>query len=409
LITLLADGSFRRVWATGGLVGVLRWLELLAISVFVLQQTGSPSMVALFTFIRLAPLFLLGALAGAVADRCQRKTLLLIGLVVLALASTVLGFLALAGRLELWHVALGAGLNGVYWSAEFPVRRTMLCEIAGPAQLGRAMAMEAATSNATRMLGPALGGFLFQFVGLHGVFFLGTALYAAGVLLIWPLRYQRTGPERARWTMLEALREGWQVVRSRRLIVAVLAVTVIVNMWGFAYITMVPVIGEQVLGLAAFPIGVLASAEGLGALIGAFAVGLYGKPPAYTRIYLYSSYVFLAGVLGFALSTWFTLSLVLMLICGLGIAGFAVMQSTILFLAAPPEVRSRVMGVLTVSIGAGPIGMLHVGFLADWLGAGTAVAIIAIEGLIALRLAALLWPEMRRAVDVAADTQAVAD
>ena len=399
MITLLADGSFRRVWATGGLVGVLRWLELLAISVFVLQQTGSPSMVALFTFIRLAPLFLLGALAGAVADRWQRKTLLLIGLITLALTSTVLGVLALTDRLELWHVALGAFLNGVYWSAEFPVRRTILCELAGPAQLGKAMAMEAATSNATRMLGPALGGFLFQFVGLHGVFFLGTALYAIAALLVWPLQYRRTGPDPVHWTMLDSLREGWQVVRSRRLIVAALAVTVIVNMWGFAYITMVPVIGDQVLGLAAFPIGVLASFEGLGALIGAFVVGLYGTPPAYTRIYLYSSYLFLAGVLGFALSTWFALSLVLMLICGLGIAGFAVMQSTILFLAAPPDVRSRVMGVLTVSIGAGPIGMLHVGFLADWLGAGTAVAIIAIEGLIALSVAALLWPEMRRAVD----------
>ena len=72
------------------------------------------------------------------------------------------------------------------------------------------------------------------------------------------------------------------------------------------------------------------------------------------------------------------------------------MQSTIFFLAAPAAMRSRVMGILTVSIGAGPLGMLHVGLLADWLGAPAAVALIAGEGLLALALAVLIWPELRR-------------
>jgi hypothetical protein len=88
----------------------------------------------------------------------------------------------------------------------------------------------------------------------------------------------------------------------------------------------------------------------------------------------------------------------LILLCGIGIAGFSVMQSTIIFLASPPALRSRVMGVLTVSIGAGPIGMVHVGLLADGLGATTAVAIIALEGLLALALAARYWPELWRPI-----------
>ena len=95
-------------------------------------------------------------------------------------------------------------------------------------------------------------------------------------------------------------------------------------------------------------------------------------------------------------------SLALILICGIGIAGFAVMQTTIVFLAAPAPVRSRVMGLLTVAIGAGPIGMLYVGVLADLLGAPAAVALLAIQGLVALGLAAWYWPEMRRPVDLRA-------
>jgi len=132
-------------------------------------------------------------------------------------------------------------------------------------------------------------------------------------------------------------------------------------------------------------------------------VARWFRPPAYTRVYLFSSFGFLAGVLGFGLSGWFPLSLGLNFVCGITLAGFAVMQSTIMILAARPEVRSRVMGVLTVCIGAGPLGMLHLGWLADWLGAAAALQVMAVEGLVALALVALIWPEMRRATALTTD------
>ena len=112
---------------------MLRWLELLAVSVFVLEATGSPFLVALLTFLRMAPMLLCGIPAGALADRYDRRRLLIIGLVVLALISAVLALLARSGRLAIWQIALGTLLSGVFWSAEFPVRRTMLGEIAGAA------------------------------------------------------------------------------------------------------------------------------------------------------------------------------------------------------------------------------------------------------------------------------------
>jgi predicted MFS family arabinose efflux permease len=199
------------------------------------------------------------------------------------------------------------------------------------------------------------------------------------------------------------LSEGWRFTRAHRTIVGALAVTVIVNLWGFAYITMVPVIGERTLGLSPVLIGLLLSTEGLGALLGALLVARFERPSRYLQIYAGSSLLFLLAVLAFAWSSWFPLSLGLILLCGVGIAGFAVMQSTIFFLAAPAEMRSRVMGMVTVSIGAGPLGMLQVGLLADWLGAPLAVAVIAGEGLLALALAVLLWPELRRPADLAPD------
>jgi MFS family permease len=395
--SLLRNGAFVRVWLTGGVAGVLRWLELLAISVYVLETTGSPFLVALMTFLRMAPMFLFGIPAGALADRYDRKRLLLIGLGVLAAAAGALALITLQGRITLWHIATGTFLNGMFWASEFPVRRIMLGEIAGVERLSRAMALESATSNATRMIGPALGGVLIQAIGLWGVYALGALLYLACAVLVLPVAYRSAGAGGAA-SLLAMLREGWRFARGERLVVGALAITVIVNLWGFAYITMVPVIGERALGLSPVLIGVLMSTEGLGAVLGALLVARYDRPRQYTRIYTASSAAFLLGVLAFALSTSFPLSLALILFCGIGIAGFAVMQSTIVFLAAPAAVRSRVMGLLTVAIGAGPIGMLYVGVLANWLGASAAVACLAFQGLIALALAAWYWPELRRPV-----------
>ncbi|MEM9628453.1 MAG: MFS transporter [Pseudomonadota bacterium] len=393
--TLLGEDRFRAVWLTGMMIGVFRWLELLAIGVFTFQTTGSAVLVSLMTLLRMAPLFLFGLPMGMLADRFDRKTLLLIGLFALTLSSSVLAVLAITDRLTLWHVGLSAFLNGTFWAAEFSVRRSMLGEIAGNARVGPAMALESSTSNATRMLGPGLGGLILETAGLTGIFIASAVTYAVCLLLIRPLVYQAQGASRSS-SLIDTLIEGWRTVRSSRIILASLAITMVVNFWGFAYITLIPVIGEDQLGLSAMMIGMMASTEGLGALIGALLVGMYARPAHYTRLYLYASALFILTLVVFGLSTSQPLSFAMMLLAGLFVSGFAVMQSTVTFMAAPPETRARVMGVLTVSIGTCPIGMLHVGLLADMFGAGPAVMIMAIEGLLALSVVAVFWPEMRR-------------
>ena len=334
--SLLQDERFRPVWLTGMMAGVFRWLELLAIGVFTFQLTGSATLVSLMTLLRMAPLFLFGLPMGMLADRFDRKTLLVIGLAVLMVSSSILTFLAWTDRLTLWHVGLSAFLNGTFWAAEFSVRRSMLGEIAGPARLGPAMALESSTSNATRMLGPALGGMILETAGLAGIFAASAVSYLVCLLMIRPLVYQAKGGG-LQSGILSTLAEGWRSVRSSRIIMASLAITMIVNLWGFAYITLVPVIGERQLGLSPVLIGVLASTEGLGALIGSILVGLYARHRHYTRLYLYASAVFLLILIGIGLSASPYLSFVLMLLAGISISGFAVMQSTVTFLASPAE------------------------------------------------------------------------
>ena len=394
-MALLGDGRYLRVWVAGGFVGTMRWLEILVIAVFTLEVTGSAFQVAMMMMVRSLPMFLFGTISGAIAEQVNRKTIMVCALVTATGVAVTLATLAHTGRIEIWHIGVGAFLSGVLWTTEFPVRRTMLGEIAGASRIGPAMGLDSATTNGTRMLGPALGGLLYETIGVDGAYMLGAALYTIGCGLILSLDYTPAQPLVRQWNVFKTIREGLVYVRGNRAIMATLAVTVIMNVWGFPFAAMVPVIGVEDMGLSAFPIGILMSAEGAGAFMGALLIATFARPAWYNRLYLYGSLLVMVMVAIFSFSTWFGLSLGLLMTAGFGAAGFSAMQTTIMFTLAPPEMRGRVMGVLTVCIGSGPLGMLHIGLLAGWLGASTAVLVVALEGIVILAIAARVWRELR--------------
>lgn len=397
LASLLKDPLFLRIWIAGAMVGTIRWLEVLAVGVYTYQKTGSPFIVACMLFARMLPTMLLGAFAGAIAERVNRRHLMMAGLAAMCIISAFLVALALSGQLAIWQIAVGAALSGIFWSGEFPVRRTMLGEVAGLGRLSAAMGLDSATNNFTRMLGPLLGGTLLTTLGLEGAYALGVLLYAIAFVNMATLAFQETfSAESTPAGVLKSIGDGLAYIRTNRLIAATLVVTVFVNLFGFSYISMVPVIGEQHLGLGALAVGVLMSAEGCGALMGSLVVAAWVRSRYFTAIYLSGSALYLAMILAFSLSPWFTAAILILFTGGLGAACFGSMQSTLIFFAATPRMRTRVMGVLVACIGAGPIGVLHVGLLAEWLGAHHAVTIIAVEGLIAIAVSALIWPELRR-------------
>jgi MFS family permease len=388
---LFHETSFGRLWYAGAVTSTMRWLESLAVGVFVFDLTNSPIMVAVFLFLRWAPLVLFGAWIGVIADRVSRKGILLGGLVAMCFVSGLLAVLMMTDSVALWHIGLAAFLSGTFTSTDYSTRRAMIGEASGMERVGVAMAFDTGTNNGTRMLGPALGGFLLEFIGLHGAYLLGMALYASAAIAVWRMAYAQERPAGPAPKVLANMVEGFRYARSEPMVVGVLSITVIVNAFGFPFASILPVIGRDTLGLSAFPVGILASSEGLGALLGAVFVGLTVLRSRYGKFFVGGSFVFLGGVFLFALSPYFESSLLVLLLAGLGIAGFSSMQSTILLSVAPPEIRGRVMGLLAVSVGTMPIGILYAGFLADWLGAPAGLALVAGQGLFLWLLAALYW------------------
>jgi predicted MFS family arabinose efflux permease len=191
--------------------------------------------------------------------------------------------------------------------------------------------------------------------------------------------------------VIEHMIEGVVLVRRDPRLVGILIITVIYNTFGWPFTSMIPVVGQDRLNLGAAGIGLLASMDGVGAFCGAVAIALCAKPRHYGRLYIGGVAAYLAMLPAFALAANPLLAGSVLLATGLANAGFSIMQATLVYLSAPPEMRSRVFGVLSVCIGIGMIGFIHLGLLAGLIGASWATATTGIEGLLALMLTRRWW------------------
>jgi MFS family permease len=403
--TLTRDGNFLCIWILGGLTGVVRWFQLLAFGVYTFEVTGSPLLVSTIPILWMLPLTLLGPVIGVVADQISRKVLLAGSITMIIVVQAGMAFAAHEGVLSYELLALASVLSGLFWATDMPIRRRLLGDLSG-GHVSTAMGLDSATGNATRMAGPLLGGVVLQMVGMFGVFTLSGAVYTVCLALMLIARLPDRLTPAAAPSFLRDLAGGVRFVIGDRPLRRILIITIIFNLWGFPFTSMIPIIGREYLGLSPFYVGVISSMEGLGAFVGAMLVATLAKPEFFFRIYLGGTLLNLSaigylGLLTFVAGgphhSFFSVSMALML-TGIASACFAAMQGTLVYLAAPPEFRSRVLGVLTLCIGTGPIGFFNVGWMAEQFGVPAALAIISAEGLFAL-LVLWIWGESQDQVN----------
>ena len=395
--TLLRDGRYVRIWLVGWFTGIVRWLDLLAYGIFAYELTGSPLMVALIALVRFLPLALLSLPFGAASDTLSPRKIMFWSLVGVSMTTAGMLAIQLTSGLAYWHLILATLASGIFWASDMPLRRKMIGEIAGSDRLARAMSFDYATSNGTRLFGPMIGGVIYQNVGMGGVLGIGLALYLVTVILAFGIR--PTGGKRGGsfdpWkTLIGAARSARRALRSND-VGCILAVTVIFNVWGFPFVSMIPVIGDEVLGLSPSLIGYVASIEGLMSLVSVVLVGVYAHPRFYRRLYYGGVVVHLmaVGFIGLMPGLW-TLCLGLA-VAGFAISGFAAMQATLIYMVAPQGMRGRYLGLVSICIGAGLIGFANVGLMAELFGAQAALAIIAVEGLVAILILGTVWRSLR--------------
>jgi MFS family permease len=385
--------DFWRLWYVGLIVATVRWLETVVVGIVVYQRTDSAFLVSMMTMLRLLPMGLFGVFLGALAERFDRGRTLFMVVLLMSATSAVLAVLDLAGQLEVWHLAVASFINGCGWATDNPVRRVMMGEVVGREKVGTAMSLDVGASNATRMIGPALGGFLLAGTGIRGAFILSVLMYGTALLAILTIR-SRIPRAAGSGAVLARIGEGLALVRGDRRLIGVLVVTVIYNLFAWPFTSMIPVIGRDGLHLGPEGVGLLATMDGIGAFAGAMLLALWLIPRWYGRAYIGGVICYLITVVIFALVQSPALAGAALLLTGLGGAGFGTMQATLVYLAAPAEMRSRILGVLTVCIGTGPIGFVWLGWLADRIGAHNATAVTGVLGLLAMATTWRWWKDI---------------
>jgi MFS family permease len=391
---LLKTPDFLRLWLVGAFANAMRWLELLASGLFAYEVTGSALAATGVVAARQLPQLLFGAFAGAVSEAINRKTIVMLALIVPAIVSTLLASLATTGHLALWHVALGNLVSGTMWATEMSTRRRMVGEVAGPQRIVPAIALDSATNAATRMIGPLLGGIAFEWLGMSGAYTFTALVQFAGALafagLVHPQLVRRLDLAR----IPAEIAEGVAFARTRPVILLVYGITVVTNFFAFAYSGLVAPLGISAFQVSPMLVGLLAAAEPIGALIGGalIAGGLVRMDRRLT--FAGGAALFMAALIVMSLSPSYWLAFAVLVIGGFGTAGFGNMQTTLMLTEAPPDMRSRLMGMVTVGIGTGPLGVLTAGAIAADFGPRAAGRAMAPAGLLCTAVLAL-WLRRR--------------
>lgn len=396
-ISLLSYRQFFFVWAAGSIHIALTMFETLSASLYVFEQTTSPFYVALLFVTRLVPLALFGSFAGVLAGRFNRRKMLLVGYGLLTIMFSLLALLAVFGQIELWHIYLGTFINGTAMAFDWPVRHTMMGELAGPQRIGSAMSLDMGTRMAMYLIGPAMGGLVFQFIGIQGIYLVACGSIFLALTLAWAISFQFVSSQPHSSALFAELLQGFHYARANRVILAVLGITLVVNIFGVhALQAMTPVIGVEMFALSPFQIGLLLATAGLGGLLGSAGISMYAHPHYYGRLFFFGTLLFFLTTFLFSLSAILWTLFPFLFLGGVGLALFGGMQPTLLFVESSPEMRSRVMGLLVVCIGAAPIGMFSIGILAEWLGASRALSLGGGVGILLLIASFFFWPELSK-------------
>jgi predicted MFS family arabinose efflux permease len=384
--------DYRRFFSAQLVALVSGWMHTVAQSWLVLQLTDSPLRLGLIGTLQFGPILLFSIVTGAVADRLPKRKLLVATNLMLALLALVLAALVASGRVRYWHVGVVAVLAGLAQTFDAPARQSLMAELVGKADLVNAVALNSAAFNAARIVGPAVGGVMIARFGVVPSFLINAVgiLVVAGALATLPVRGD--APVRRGTTMTQEIAEGLRYAMRTPLIRMVLGMLFCVSITVFNFTVYVPLLARHVLGLGAEGFGFLMAALGVGAVSGALTIGFRpsGPPPLST----------MAGAAALALTGLLSLSaarqlwVAALLLFATGFFGLVLVAScnTRLQLAAPDELRGRMMSLYTlVWGGVFPIGAFCVGAISEGWGVSRAFFVQGTVGLTALAALTLWW------------------
>lgn len=380
-----------RLFFAGQLVSVVgTWMQTVAIGWLVYQLSDSAFTLGMVRFLSAIPITLLTLVGGAVADRVEKRRVVVFTEGTAMVLAFVLTALVYFGVVKIWHIAVLGLFEGITDAFDIPTRQSFVVEMVGKDDLMNAIALNSSLFNGARVFGPALAGVLIAVVGVVGCFFVNGLSYLAIVAAYLAMRLPAV-PQRAEhkpmWhETLEALR----YVRDHRVLRAVIGLVTVVSLFGWPYSVLLPVFARDVLHTGARGYGFLMAANGVGALVGALTLASLGDSPHKRKLFYGGLFGFCAMLCVFAFSTAYWLSATALAGSGFFMIIFFATANTSVQTRVPDELRGRVMGIYALAfLGLTPFGSLIAGALAKATSALFTVALGAIicivAGLVVMR------------------------
>ena len=366
LISPFNNPKYKILWFSNMISYQSRWTQLIVSNWIVLEITNSPFLVSLVAFFGTIPLFVIGIFGGQFADQLPRKKMLLFTALISLITSLILLLEIITNSIEYWHVYISITIIGISWSIDMPSRRSLIHDFMDGKPIANGIALDSIGISLATIIGPALAGILISIYGIGSGLFLICIFYIVSIFLINLIPTTPAINQNSKGKLFKIqTKEIINLLKAYPIIVPTIFLTVIMNLLMFPYTFILPVIAKNTLELGPDLMGILQSTPGAGAMIGTILICSMPKIPNHFKIYYIGCLISFLGVFCFAISTNFITSSMILVFIGLGTAGFASMQSTIILTNTPYNKRGLGLGLITIAIGSGPFGALFVGQVAE--------------------------------------------
>jgi MFS family permease len=395
-LSALRHRNYRLYWL-GQLSSVLAQnMEGIAQSWLVLELTNSPLLLGLTGLAFAIPTITLTLLGGVIADRADRRRIMIFSQLGSASIFFILATLVVVGRIALWHVMTLAFLSGCIRAFDRPSRMALLPQMVPREDIPNAVAVGGTIWQLNRLVGPAVAGLLIYLIGIGPTYYFCFLASLSAVCLWLGIRFEHQPTAVSSGGLLQHMMDGLNFIRKNEIYYTFISMTFFNSVFGMSYLILMPVFARDVLTVGSQGFGFLQSAGGLGALCGVLAVAYFSHSRGKGRQAIGGAIVFGILLIIFALSKSYLLSLILA--CALGIASqfYITMINAILQVNLPDQLRGRVMGIYGLTWELMPVGGLIAGAIAEYAGAPAAVVVGgAFVAVMALGIA-IFSPNMRR-------------
>lgn len=372
------------------------WMDNIAEAWLVYRLTGSSLLLGTVAFAGQIPVFLLAPVGGLVADRLDRRRVVIATQTLSMIIAGTLAGLTLSGRVKVWEVILLASLMGVVNAFDIPARQAFLAEMVGREDLMNAIALNSSMFNGARVVGPAIAGILVASIGEGWCFFANSVSYIAVIAGLLLMRIVPRVLEEQRASAFEHIAEGFRFVRRTAPILALLLLLGLVSLVAMPYSVLMPIFAARILHGNATTLGTLMGATGIGALTGALVLASRTGLKGLSRWVAVSCGGFGVALILFSFSRWYVLSVILLVPVGFMMMVQMASSNTLIQAMVPDRLRGRTMAVYSMMfMGMAPLGSLLSGALADRIGAPWTVAVGGSGAIIGAIIFARSLPKLR--------------